>query len=180
MERNHRPGHCEGIDQHYRPIDCHRSFWLNRVVYWSRQEGAYMLGKETASERYLVIEARWYKPFLERFVFALRDEESLCEPIAGISVVGIGVGPCGGAAAVVPNSSSWSADSKNNPEKLAVEYEGDHRGAQPPRQDLRHRVGPSETRRIAVATLQYAIAASVLMFYSKNVLGAALRALVGG
>jgi hypothetical protein len=33
---------------------------------------------------------------------------------------------------------------------------------------------------MARATLQYAIAASVLVFYSKNVLGAALRALVGG
>jgi hypothetical protein len=134
---------------------------------------------ELQSGRYLVIEARWYEPFLKRFVFALRDEESLREPI-GISVVGIGFGPCEAAAAVIANRSSRGADSKNNPEKLAVDCEGDHGGAQSPRQGLRHRVGLSETRRIAGATLQYAIAASILMFYSKNVLGAALRALVGG
>jgi hypothetical protein len=157
-------GYCEGIDQHYRPIDCHRSFWLNRVVYRSRPEGAYMSGKKTASERCLVIEARWYEPLLRRFVFALRDEESLRERIAGVSVVGIGLGVCKAAAE----------------EKLAVDSEGDHCGGQSPRQDPRHRVGLSETRRIAGATLQYAIAAGVLVFYSKNVLGAALRALLGG
>jgi hypothetical protein len=139
-----------------------------------------MSGKKTASQRYLVIEARWHEPILERFVFALRDEESLREPIPRISAVGIGFGPCEGAAAVIPNSSSRGADSKNNPEKLAVDCEGDQRGGESPRQDPRHRVGLSETRRIARATLQYAIAASVLVFYSKNVLGAALRALVGG
>jgi len=111
-----------------------------------------------------VIEARWYEPFPERFVFALRDEESLRERIAGVSVVGIGLGVCKTAAE----------------EKLAVDCEGDQRGGESPRQDPRHRVGLSETRRIARATLQYAIAASVLVFYSKNVLGAALRALVGG
>jgi hypothetical protein len=134
---------------------------------------------ESQSERYLVIEARWYKPFLERFVFALRDEESLRQRIAGISVVGIGFGLCEGVAAVILSSSSRGADSKINPEKAAVDCEDDD-GVHSPRQGLRHRVGLSETRRIASVTLQYAIAGSVLMFYSKNVLGAGLRALVGG
>ena len=123
-----------------------------------------MSENRTASERCLVIEARWYEPFLRRFVFALRGEESLRQRIAGVSVVGMGFGICKAAAA----------------EKLAVDCEGDHGGTQSPRQDPRHRVGLSETRRIAGATLQYAIAAGVLVFYSKNVLGAALRALVGG
>ncbi len=132
------------------------------------------------SQRYLVIEARWYEPFLERFVIALRDGDSLHDGTAEISVVGIGVGPCEATAAVIANSLSGAADSKNKPEKLAVDCEGDHRGGQSPRQGLRHRVGLTEARRIAGATLQYAVAASVLMFYSKTLLGAALRALVGG
>ena len=119
---------------------------------------------ESPSGRYLVTEARWDKPFLRRFVFALREEESLRERIAGVSVVGIGFGVCEAAAE----------------EKLAVDCEGDHGATESPMQDPRHRVGLSETRRMGGATLQYAIAASVLMFYSKNVLGAALRALVGG
>ncbi len=111
-----------------------------------------------------MIEARWYEPFLEHFVFALRDEESLREPIAGVSVIGIGFGVCKAAAA----------------DKLAIDRKRDHRGAQSPRQDPRHGVGVSDTRRMVGAALQYAIAASVLMFYSKTVLGAGLRALVGG
>ncbi|MFZ0560436.1 MAG: hypothetical protein WAM43_02430, partial [Terriglobales bacterium] len=102
----------------------------------SEKETAIATG-ESQGERYLVIEARWYEPFPERFVFALCDEESLRERLAGVSVVGIGFGVCKAAAE----------------EKLAVDCEGDHRGAQSPRQDSRHRVGLSETRRIARATL---------------------------
>ena len=71
---------------------------------------------DSRSERYLVIEARWYEPFPERFVFALRDEESLRERIAGVSVVGIGFGVCKAGAE----------------EKPAVDCEGDHRGGQSP------------------------------------------------
>jgi len=123
-----------------------------------------MSGNKAASERYLVIEGRRHEPTLKRLVFAVRDEESMRQRIAGVSVVGIGFGICKAVVA----------------EKLALDCEGDHGGAQSPRQDPRYRVGLSETRRIAGATLQYAIAAGVLVFYSKNVLGAALRALVGG
>jgi hypothetical protein len=47
------------------------------------------------------------------------------------------------------------------------------------RHDLRHRVGLGETRRIAFAILQSAVVAGVLMFYSKSVLGAVMRAFVG-
>jgi len=123
-----------------------------------------MSGNKTVSEPYLVTEGRWHEPIPKRFVFAVRDEESMRQRIAGVRIVGIGFGICKAAAAG----------------KLAVDCEGDHGGAQSPRLDPRHRVGLSETRRIAGATLQYAIAAGVLVFYSKNVLGAALRALVGG
>ena len=148
MERNHQPDHCKSIDQDYRPIDCHRRFWLNRVGYWSRKGGLIcQKRKQRAQREYrkasdtVVIEARWYEPFLDRFVFALRDGESLHDGIAGISVVGIGFGLCEATAAVIANSSSGGADSKNKPEKLAVDCEGDHRGGQSPRQGLRHRVG---------------------------------------
>jgi hypothetical protein len=138
-----------------------------------------MSENETANERYLVIEARWREPFPGRFVFALRDEESLHEQIAGISVVGIGFGSCERADAGIRNRSSKGPDSINDSEKLAADCQGDHGGVPSARQGLRRRVGVSETRRIAGATLQYAIAASVLMFYSKNAVGAALRALLG-
>jgi hypothetical protein len=165
-------------------MDCHRSFWLNRVVNWTLKEAACMSEKKTTiasgespSERYLVIEARWYQPFFKRFVFVLCDEKLLRERIAGISIVGVGFGSCEAAAT---NSSSRAADPKDGLEKAPVDCEGDSSGLQSPRQDLRHKVGLSETPRIAGVILQYAVAASVLTFYSKSVLGAALRALVGG
>jgi hypothetical protein len=134
---------------------------------------------ESPSGRYLVIEARWYQSFFKRFVFALGDEELLRERMAGISIVGVGFGSCEAAAAVITNSSSSGVDPKNGLEK-PPDCEGDSSGPQSPRQDLRHKVGLSETPRIAGVILQYAVAASVLIFYSKNVLGAALRALLGG
>ncbi len=117
-----------------------------------------MSEKETASQRYLVIEARWHQTFFARFDLALRDEESLRKLSAGTTVVGIGFGRFERGAAVIRNRSSKGVDSQSSPE---------------------HSVGLSETRRIAGATLQYAIAASVFVFYSKNVLGSALRALLG-
>jgi len=40
-------------------------------------------------------------------------------------------------------------------------------------------VGLTDTRRIACATLQNAVVAGVLAFYSRSVLGAVIRAFVG-
>ena len=40
--------------------------------------------------------------------------------------------------------------------------------------------GLRETRRIASVALQHALAVAVLTFYSRNMLGAAIRACVGG
>ncbi len=134
---------------------------------------------ESQYERYVVIGARWYGPFLARFVIVLGDADSLRERIAGISFVGIGFGRCEWAAAVIPNRPAGGDDPKNNQEKVVVDCEGDPGGAQSQKHGLRHRIGLSEIRRVAGSTLQYAIAASVLMFYSKNLLGAALRTLVG-
>jgi len=50
---------------------------------------------------------------------------------------------------------------------------------QSPRQHLLHRVGLTEPRRMAGATLQSAVVAGLLMFHSRSVPGAVIRALVG-
>jgi hypothetical protein len=47
------------------------------------------------------------------------------------------------------------------------------------RERLRCGVELAETRRIACAALQYALAGCVLVFYSKSLLGATIRAMVG-
>lgn len=133
---------------------------------------------ESQSERYVVIGVRWNEAFLEP-VIAHHDKESLCEQIAAPWIIGIVVGSHEAAVAVTPNSSSRDADSKNTREKPAFRREDDCRVPQSQRQRLRHSVGLKETRRIACAALQHVIAAGVLMFYSKSVMGSALRAFVG-
>jgi hypothetical protein len=55
-----------------------------------------------------------------------------------------------------------------------------HQGLpQSPKQQPRHRVGLAGTRRLACVTLQNAVVAGVLMFYSRSVLGAVIRACLG-
>jgi len=46
-------------------------------------------------------------------------------------------------------------------------------------QSGRYRVGLTDARRITCATLQNAVVAGVLMFYSRSVVGAVIRACVG-
>jgi hypothetical protein len=132
--------------------------------------------EELQGERYAVIKARWSEVFSEYFVIAYREEESLHELIAPPSIIGIGFSPRQAAIAVIPNRSSRNADSKNIREKRTFSHENDHRGAQPRRQRPGHTVGLTETRRIACAILQRACATVVLLFYSRSVLGAAIRA----
>jgi hypothetical protein len=129
--------------------------------------------KELLSEQYAVIEVRRNEVYPEHCVIAYRDEESLRELIATPSIVGIGFSSRE-AVAVIPNSSSRDADSKNIRNKLAFSSKDDHDGPQSPSPRLRHRVER------ACATLQNAVAAGVLMFYSRSVRGAVIRACVGG
>ena len=142
----------------------------------SKKKTAIVTG-ESQSERYAVIGVRWNEVCPE-LVIAYRNEDSLRELIAAPCIIGIGFGSREAAVAVVPNSSPRNADSKNTQEPT-LRCEDDHRVPQSPRQRLRHSVGIKETRRIACVALQHAMAAGVLMFYSKSVMGAAFRAFVG-
>jgi hypothetical protein len=164
-------------------MDCSPSFWLNRIIDWVRQKAAYMSEKKTRivteESRNAVIEARRNEVFPERFVISYRDQESLRELIAAPSIIATGFSSREAAVGVTPNSSSTDADSKNILEKDASGRKDGWRGNQSPRQHLRHRVGLTETRRIACAILQNAVVAGVLLFYSRSVLGAVIRAFVG-
>jgi|HubBroStandDraft_6_1064221.scaffolds.fasta_scaffold36338_3 hypothetical protein len=152
-------------------MDCPPGFWLNRIIDWVRQKAACMSEKKTRivkeESRNAVIKARRNEVSPEHFVIAYRDEESSRELIVGQAAV-----------ALIPNSSSTDADSQNIREKPAFRREADHRGHQSPRQHLLPRVGLTETRRIACAILQNAVVAGALLFYSRSVLGAVIRASV--
>lgn len=143
----------------------------------SEKKTAIATGK-SQSGRYAVIGVRWNEVFPE-LVVAYRDEESFRELIAAPSIVGIGFTSREAAVETVPDSSSSDADSKKTPEGASFMHEDDCGVPQPPRQHLQQSVELKDIRRIACAALQYGIAAGVLMLYSKSVMGAALRALIG-
>jgi len=129
--------------------------------------------EESQCEQYAVIEVRRNEVFREHVVIAYRDEESLRELIARPSIVGIGFTSREAAVALIQKSAAKDADSRNRREKPTLRLADGHRGPQSPKRRLRHRVG------LACATLQNAVAAGVLMFYSKSVRGAVIRAFVG-
>jgi len=134
---------------------------------------------ESQNERYAVIAARRNEIFPGGVVIAYGDEESMRELIAAPSIIEIGSCSHEAAVAVIANNSAGDADSEKTQKKHASRPEGHDRESQPPRQHLRRRTGLAEARRIASATLQSAVAAGVLMFYSRSVHGALIRAFVG-
>lgn len=132
---------------------------------------ATIVTRESQSERYAVIEFRGNEVLPEHFPIAYSDEESLRELIAAPSIIGTSLSSREAAAALISSNSSSVVDSKNSGDKLAFMREEDHCGSRSPRQRLRQRVGLTEIGRMACATLQHAVAAGVLMFYSRSVLG---------
>ena len=150
-------------------------FWLNRLTRL-RQEADYMPDNKLAtamgksqSELYAVVQLRWKETFPE-LVIAYCDEESLVKLIAAPNFIGIVLSSQADVAGV-QNGSSSDTDCKKIPK-----WQTSKQGASllpPPG------FGISEIRRIAFETARRAVASGILMFYSTNVLGAAIRAIVG-
>ncbi len=113
---------------------------------------------EPQNHRYTVIAAQWNEVFHERFGIAYRDEESLGE----FKVV-----------ADLPDCLSTDADLNNTREKLPFGCEDDPCGPQS------LRVGFAETQHMTYATLRNAFVAGALLFYSRSILGAVIRAFMG-
>jgi hypothetical protein len=141
--------------------------------------------EESQSEQNAVSEVLGNKSFHfhKHLVIAYCDEESLRELMATPSSFGIGFSFREAAVAVIPNSSSIVAESESKSntfrEKPPFRCDDDHRGPQSPGQRLRQLLGLTDTRRIVCATLQNAVIAGVLMFYSRSVVGALIRACAG-
>jgi hypothetical protein len=166
-------------------MDCPPSFWPNRIVDWIREEAAYMSEMETGtapeesqSGRYVVIEIQRNEAFIRRFVISYRGEQALREPIAASTMLGIGLSFRKEAVVVAPSSSSRDAGKKSVEKKHSFRRKNEPRGPQSPTLQLRHRLGLMETRRIACATLRNVVVAGVLIFHSRSILGAVIRAFV--
>jgi hypothetical protein len=138
-----------------------------------------VVAEEPQSGRCAVIEIRRNEVFPESVVISYRDEKSLRELTPEAWIIGIGFTFREAAVAVIPDSPSTDADSMNILEEPAFRHKDDHCGPRSPRQNQLHRVGLAKTRGIAYATLQSALVAAVLMFYSRSVLGAVIRAFAG-
>lgn len=156
-------------------MDWTPGFWLNRLNHF-RQEVDYMPDKKLAiameksqSEHYAVVELRW-KETLPELVIAYCDEESLGKLFAAPNIIGI-VLSSQAAVAGVQNGSSSDTDCKK-----FSKWQTSKQGASPVRPPS---FGLSEIRRIGFETVRRAVASGILMFYSTNILGAAIRAIVG-
>ncbi len=137
-----------------------------------------IVAEESKTGRYAVIEFRRNEVFHRRFAISYHDEASLHEIVAP-SFIGIGFRVRETAAANVPNSLSRDADSNNMPDEPTVGREDGRCRPQSQMRRLLHRAGLTTTRGIARASLQSAVVAGVLMFYSRSALGAVVRACVG-
>jgi hypothetical protein len=140
-----------------------------------------IVARESQAGRYAVIEARWNDDSLERFVIAYREGEgSLDKLLAAPSVIETGFSSREAAVAAIANCSSTGAASKTRSGKARFRLAQ----KRPPRNSASEAAAAiqlmlTEARRIAYATLQHAVAGCILLFYSRNAVGAAIRSLVG-
>jgi hypothetical protein len=118
----------------------------------------------------------------QRLVIGYRDEKSLCDLIAERSIVGFGFASHEEAAAAAeggfPNTTVWNEITRPTPsvhgyQKYLLTFRSVRRG-------LADAFSISTSRRIARSILQFAVATAILTFYSKNIVSATIRAMLGG
>lgn len=135
---------------------------------------------DSSSERFAVIESRWTDRRPDRIVLGYHDEESLRELIATPSIIAVGFTSREDAikrieacfSAVTP----WHQVQKTIPgDEAACDQHGSHSAAQ----RLASGFSLAGSRAIVGRVLQDAVAAAILVFYSRNTVGTFIRALIG-
>jgi hypothetical protein len=130
--------------------------------------------------QYAVIEARRTECPAERFVMAYSDEESLRNLIAGPSIVGCGFASREEAQAKI-DSNFWADAAWQRTSRGAIE---EAEKSQPGVPSAKRRSGAefdlTQTWRTARGFFQTAVAACVLVFYSRNAVFTLIRSFVGG
>jgi hypothetical protein len=134
---------------------------------------------DSSIAQYAVIEARQTEGPSERFVIAYTDEESLRELIAGPSIIACGFATREEAQAKV-DADFWTAATWERTCRglTVVGVEEYPRGAF----SVMRRIGAAfdltHTARIVHRFLRAAIAAAILIFYSRNAVSTVIRSLV--
>lgn len=129
---------------------------------------------------YAVIEARWSEGPPEPFVIAYRDEKSLRDVIAAPSIVGTGFITREEALA---NAGCWPPVFRGSTQTLmpSIDIAEKHqqRGFSSAKRRLVDALSVADTRRIACQALRHAVAVAIVVFYSKNIVSATIRSLIG-
>jgi|SRR5271155_2066710 len=134
---------------------------------------------DPSSALYAVVEARWSEGPPERFVLAYRDEESLRDLIAAPSIVGVGFITREEALANAECCSPVTGGSKQTLKASVERAVKRRRGFKSAKRRLVDAFRVAETRRITCRALQHAVAMAILVFYSKNIVSAAIRTVIG-
>jgi hypothetical protein len=131
--------------------------------------------------QYAVIEARRTEGSSERFMIAYSDEESLRDLIAGPSIVAFGFASREEAQAKIDANFWTGAAWKGASRGAAVETaEKSQSGVPSAKRRLGRAFDLTQTRRTVRGFFLAAVAACVLVFYSRNVVSTLIRSFVGG
>ena len=122
--------------------------------------------------RYAVIQASSKKDRPERLVIAYQDENCLRGLIATPSIIGFGFASREEAIANLEGHISGAASSKQKPRITAMFHAND-------RSDLIRGHGFMKYRNIPHRILQTAVAAVIVLFYSKNLVSVLFRMALG-
>jgi len=121
---------------------------------------------------YAVIQASSKKDRPERLVIAYQDENCLRALIASPSIIGLGFASREEAMANPEGDLSDTAPSKQMPRITAMFHAND-------RSDLTRGHGFMKSRKISRCILQTAVAAVIVLFYSKNLVCVMFRMALG-
>jgi hypothetical protein len=136
---------------------------------------------DSSIAQYAVIEARRTEGPSECFVIAYPDEESLRELIAGPSIIACGFASREEAQANIDadfwTAAAWERTCRGLTVVGTEEYP---RGAFSVMRHIGAAFDLTQTGRIVYGFLRAAIAAAILIFYSKNAVSTVIRSLVAG
>jgi hypothetical protein len=132
---------------------------------------------DSSIAQYAVIEARRTQGPSERFVIAYPDEESLRELIAGPSIIACGFASRAEAQTNIDADLCTGAVWEETPRDRAEKYQ---RGVLSAKRRLGAGFNLTQTGRIIRSLLQAAVAAAILILYSRNAVSTVIRSLAGG
>jgi hypothetical protein len=146
---------------------------------WTRSEAMNEL-IDFSTAQYAVIEARRTEGLSERFVIGYSDEESLRDLIAGPSIIACGFTSREEAQAKVDANFCTAAAWKQTPKGSALDgAEKSQPGVPSAKRRLEVEFDLTQTGRIVRGFLQSAVAAAILIFYSRNAVSTIIRSFVG-